>query len=65
MLVMETGMLGVFLSLDLVLFYFFWEISLIPLYFIVGIWGGERRTVRHDQVLPVHARRQPGDAGRR
>ncbi len=43
MLVMETGMLGVFLSLDLVLFYFFWEISLIPLYFMVGIWGGERR----------------------
>lgn len=43
MLVMETGMLGVFLSLDLVLFYFFWEASLIPLYFIVGIWGGERR----------------------
>ena len=36
-------MLGVFLSLDLVLFYFFWEISLIPLYFLVGIWGGERR----------------------
>jgi NADH-quinone oxidoreductase subunit M len=43
MLVMETGMLGVFLSLDLVLFYVFWEVSLIPLYFIVGIWGGERR----------------------
>lgn len=43
MLVMETGMLGVFLSLDLVLFYFFWEASLIPLYFILGIWGGERR----------------------
>jgi len=43
MLVMETGMLGVFLALDLVLFYFFWEISLIPLYFLVGIWGGERR----------------------
>ncbi len=43
MLVMETGMLGVFLSLDMVLFYFFWEISLIPLYFLVGIWGGERR----------------------
>lgn len=43
MLVMETGMLGVFLSLDLVLFYFFWEVSLIPLYFLVGIWGGERR----------------------
>ncbi|MBM3976495.1 MAG: NADH-quinone oxidoreductase subunit M [Planctomycetes bacterium] len=43
MLVMETGMLGVFLSLDLVLFYFFWEISLVPLYFVLGIWGGERR----------------------
>jgi len=43
MLVMETGMLGVFLASDLVLFYFFWEISLVPLYFIVGIWGGERR----------------------
>ena len=43
MLVMETGMLGTFLSLDLVLFYVFWEVSLIPLYFLVGIWGGERR----------------------
>lgn len=43
MLVMQTGMLGVFVAHDLVLFYFFWEVSLIPLYFIVGIWGGERR----------------------
>ena len=43
MLVMETGMLGVFLASDLMLFYFFWEISLVPLYFIVGIWGGDRR----------------------
>ena len=43
MLIMETGMLGVFLALDVVLFYFFWEVSLIPLYFLVGIWGGERR----------------------
>jgi NADH-quinone oxidoreductase subunit M len=43
LLVMETGMLGVFLSLDLVLFYVFWEASLVPLYFLVGIWGGERR----------------------
>jgi len=43
LLVMETGMLGVFLALDLVLFYFFWQISLVPLYFLVGIWGGERR----------------------
>jgi len=43
LLVMQSGMLGVFLSLDLVLFYFFWEIGLVPLYFMVGIWGGERR----------------------
>jgi NADH-quinone oxidoreductase subunit M len=43
LLVMQTGMLGVFLALDLVLFYFFWEVSLVPLYFILGIWGGERR----------------------
>ena len=43
LLVMQTGMLGVFLSLDLILFYVFWETSLVPLYFILGIWGGERR----------------------
>ncbi len=43
LLLMETGMLGVFASADLVLFYFFWEVSLVPLYFILGIWGGERR----------------------
>ena len=43
LLVMQTGMLGVVLSLDLVLFYVFWETSLVPLYFMLGIWGGERR----------------------
>lgn len=42
-LVLETAMLGVFLSLDLVLFYIFWEGMLIPMYFIIGVWGGERR----------------------
>ena len=42
-LLMEAGMIGAFLALDLVLFYVFWEMSLIPLYFIVGIWGGENR----------------------
>ncbi|MEW6743175.1 MAG: NADH-quinone oxidoreductase subunit M [Planctomycetota bacterium] len=42
-LAMETGMIGVFATLDLVLFYVFWEVTLIPLYFIVGIWGGPRR----------------------
>ncbi len=42
-LLLETGMLGVFLALDLVLFYVFWEFTLIPMYFLIGIWGGERR----------------------
>jgi NADH-quinone oxidoreductase subunit M len=43
LLVLTTGMLGVFMSLDLFLFYFMWEAMLIPMYFIIGIWGGERR----------------------
>jgi NADH-quinone oxidoreductase subunit M len=43
MLVLMTGMLGVFLALDLFLFYVFWEVMLIPMYLIIGIWGGERR----------------------
>ncbi len=43
LLVLVTGMLGVFVSLDLFLFYVFWELMLIPMYFIIGIWGGERR----------------------
>lgn len=42
-LILETGMLGVFLSLDLFLFYIFWEVMLLPMYFIIGIWGGKRR----------------------
>ena len=42
-LLLETGMTGVFLSLDLVLFYIFWEFTLIPMYFLIGMWGGERR----------------------
>jgi len=42
-LLLETGMTGVFLSLDLALFYIFWEFTLIPMYFLIGVWGGERR----------------------
>jgi len=42
-LVLETGMLGAFLALDLFLFYVFWEIMLVPMYLIIGVWGGERR----------------------
>ena len=43
LLVLETGMLGVFVSLDLFLFYVFWEAMLIPMYFIIGVWGGANR----------------------
>ncbi|MBA3579574.1 MAG: NADH-quinone oxidoreductase subunit M [Gemmatimonadaceae bacterium] len=43
LLVMTTGMLGVFLARDLFLFYVMWEVMLVPMYFIIGIWGGERR----------------------
>ncbi len=43
MLVLETAMLGTFVALDLFLFYVFWEIMLIPMYLIIGVWGGERR----------------------
>jgi len=40
---LESGMMGALLSLDMVLFYIFWEAMLIPMYFIIGIWGGKRR----------------------
>ena len=40
---LETGMLGAFISLDLFLFYIFWELMLIPMYFLIGIWGGKNR----------------------
>ena len=43
MLVLTSGMLGVFMALDLFLFYVMWEVMLVPMYFIIGIWGGERR----------------------
>lgn len=43
MLLIETGMLGVFLSLDLILFYVFWEGMLIPMYVLIGVWGYQRR----------------------
>jgi NADH-quinone oxidoreductase subunit M len=43
LLLLEIGMLGVFMSLDLFLFYIFWEFTLVPMYFLIGIWGGPRR----------------------
>jgi len=43
MLILETAVTGVFLAQDLMLFYFFWEAVLIPMYFLIGIWGGSKR----------------------
>src|SRR5450756_2691339 len=43
LLILTTGMLGVFLARDLFLFYVMWEVMLVPMYFIIGVWGGERR----------------------
>ena len=42
-LLLQTGMMGTFLSLDLFLFYVFWEVVLVPMYFLIGIWGGPRK----------------------
>lgn len=43
LMVLTTGMLGVFVALDVFLFYVMWEVMLVPMYFIIGIWGGQRR----------------------
>jgi NADH-quinone oxidoreductase subunit M len=43
LLMLQTGMIGTFCALDFFLFYVFWEIMLVPMYFIIGIWGGQRR----------------------
>lgn len=42
-LILQTGVMGVFMSLDFFLFYVFWEVMLLPMYFLIGIWGGPRR----------------------
>jgi NADH-quinone oxidoreductase subunit M len=43
LLLLQAGMLGVFCALDMFLFYVFWEVMLVPMYFLIGIWGGARR----------------------
>ena len=43
LLILQTGMLGVFVSMDMFLFYVFWEVMLLPMYFLIGIWGGARK----------------------
>jgi NADH-quinone oxidoreductase subunit M len=43
LLLLQTGMMGAFLALDLIFFYVFWELMLVPMYFLIGVWGGPRR----------------------
>jgi NADH-quinone oxidoreductase subunit M len=51
LLLILTGIIGVFLSLDLFLFYFFWELMLVPMYFLIGIWGHEKRTAASNKFF--------------
>ena len=64
MLVLETAVLGSFLALDLILFFIFFEAMLVPMYLLIGGWGGERRVLRRAEVLPVHDGRLGVPAGR-
>ena len=61
-LMLETMMVGMFCALDFVVFYMFFEGVLIPMYLIIGVWGGPRRVYAADEVLPVHADRLGADA---
>ena len=54
MLVLETGLLGALLAIDLFLFYVFWEVMLVPMYFLIGIWGHGRKYLRDLQVRALH-----------
>ena len=62
-LMLETLMLGVFMALDLVLFYLFFEAGLIPMFLIIGIWGGAEPHLCELQVLPLHLPWLGPDAG--
>ena len=54
MLLLEAGLIGSFISLDLFLFFVFFEIVLVPMYFLIAGWGYERPGLRRDEVLPLH-----------
>ena len=53
LLLLGSGMLGVFAARDIILFYVFFEFTLIPLFFLIGIWGQRRAALRGGQVLSV------------
>src|SRR3989442_1775379 len=51
LLVLQTGMLGAFMSLDFLLFFLFWEVMLVPMYFLIGIWGSSNRLYFYNHTL--------------
>ena len=61
-LLLETAMLGVFVSLDLLLFFVFWEVGLVPMYFLIAQWGGKNRNYASLEIHPVHHGRLAGVA---
>ncbi len=63
-LILEVGMNGTFIAQDLILFFVFFEIVLLPMFFMIGVWGGPNRQYAVDQVLLVHAVRFGPDAAR-
>lgn len=62
-LALETGMLGSLVAMDMVFFYVFWEAMLIPMYFIIGIWGGKTANLCNNEVCPLYSRRFLVDVG--
>ena len=54
LLLLEFGLVGVFLAQDLFLFYVFWEVSLVPMYFLIGIWGHDRRIRKYIEIGRAH-----------
>ncbi len=63
-LLLQTGMLGVFMALDLFIFYIFWELVLIPMALLIGIWGSENRVFAAIKFFHLHAGRLAADADR-
>ncbi len=64
LLLLETGVIGAFLALDFFLFYVFYELMLLPMYVLIGLWGGGRPEVRGAEVRHLHAARRRVSAGR-
>ena len=56
--VLQLGMTGVFASFDVILFYVFFELTLVPLFFLIGIWGGPQRQYAARKVFYLHSFRQ-------